>query len=178
MGPWSQHTKPRFRSLGWRSTEVCFHRLKFAGALLTSKSDLLRNTSAKIKHTTTSVSVLTKIAAGYKTAKKQPPSKTLSQNNPFKGWWHHQRGTFFRILEGKADSVCLTITSGAHVLGCYFCFFQRKSEWVGTVRAASRPLWTRQGLRENSIRKTGERFHVVSRWKFRGIVATRSDSTN
>ena len=60
------------------------------------------------------------------------PKKTFSeskrrQTNPSKqrlklaGWMR------------KADSVCPTITEWRTRSGCYFCFFQRKSEWVGLL---------------------------------------------
>ena len=45
--------------------------------------------------------------------------------------------------------------------GCYFCFFQRKSEWVGLIRAASRPLSNSPKITRNLIRKQVKGLHGV-----------------
>ena len=57
----------------------------------------------------------------------------------------------------KADSVCLTITSGARVLGATSAFFQRKSEWVGLLEQHPDLFELAKGY-EKFNPETGERF--------------------
>ena len=55
--------------------------------------------------------------------------------------------------------------------GCYFCFFQRRHEWVGAPQRASRSVRTRESLRE--VRSgDGTAIHVVRARVTRGNRAT------
>ena len=88
----------------------------------------LSNLSVKIRLTTTSLSVPTRTAIGYKPL-KNVDARNIEPKYPFKEDGITERDVY-RILEesglGLPEYYKWRTRSG-----CYFCFYQRKAEWIG-----------------------------------------------